>query len=84
MLGDERRARRYRRAIEVVLRDVMELQCTVDDADYHERPERVVGGFLTSVERPQIRIDAVHHVLDCYGVVLRVFGSERRRSAEAS
>jgi hypothetical protein len=64
IVGDTRRAERYRLSLSRAIRSVMQLQF-VDDVDMFYVTDRVrtKGGLRTTVMRNEVRVDNVQHVL---------------------
>ena len=73
VLGDTARQQRYRRAMELSVRNLLSLQYTADTASRYEHPDRVIGAFKFDRDRSGIRIDSTQHVMDAYRKMLEVF-----------
>ncbi len=76
-VGDESRAKLYRRAILRGLRSLMQLQF-VDDVDmfYISRVKAVRGGLRTTVYDNTIRVDNIQHGLMAILRILTTFDAE--------
>jgi len=59
--GDDKRASRYRDAILLGTRSLLQVQWTSDDAYYLHYPERVIGAFKETVTNNRLRIDQLGH-----------------------
>ncbi len=75
-LGDVDRAERYKEAVILGARSLVELQFKENDAANRNDSNIVLGGIRTSAERDEIRIDNNQHAIMAFLQILKVFTEE--------
>ncbi|MFH1375089.1 MAG: hypothetical protein ABIH35_00245 [Patescibacteria group bacterium] len=71
-LGNRERAERYRNAIRLGTRSLLQLQYTERDSQDFEYPERIKGAIRRATDRKEIRIDQTGHTANALPRVSRI------------
>lgn len=80
MVGDKEHQKKYRRAILLGARNLINLQFKDSNVYTFQHPERVKGAIRYRVHDNRIRIDTTQHTIDAFMKIIKVFGDDESLS----